>query len=1079
MTVGTSTTITTTSSKDREMTRSQESVEMKLTDRMNTSSLKDQETERKARPLSSSHTLDPLPKVPKLELAGENLKAEEIDNYKDDNPYDVVPGELLERIPHHFDPAEEGNNGSPQRDVVDSAYPIPYGKVSRHNLPTEQKMDDIGNYAEVRNFVQQGPFVHRDRVYNTSPHANEMGGSFQDKKSNISDSATHMPLPQIPGGAREITAMSNNMTYDSILENTVIEKKSSRNSKYPPPLKKGEQLYESMDEMEDKDLYESVPSDLTKVDSPVSLSTPTASIKNFLDGQATPPVPLSSPVSTNRGVDVKKRNLEHTTSAPFPDNGRKRFSLFGRKKTTSVSSSKVKKGELGSPTSSISSPVHKSPPLHNIPIPPNEDEEDNYDKVTPGLLPRDNAFQQLVLVNDNTSLPHRAGALPHPPLPKLPNDTGSGTIVHKRVIEADEYDVVIFPTAIPDDPNYDTVDPPRLSASNIQDPPYAKVNKKQFMELREQEIATREKMAAEFASPCDIADSDELQELGKPRKEIEALAITPRLQSLATGCTAIRDVTPEDEGHRSQPEHDEDGYAVIPRAVMIRKRALSASRLEPNQAYYPLEKSFSLESKSTSPLLNFPTSPESSLAQYATINTQTKRERHQSELEALKEQDDLRAYTRDRSCSSSPLPPPLPPPPKPEDLVGFEEIPPIPRQLAVHQLDGEDEGPNSPQQLLNYSDTPYAKVRNKVDHLYAVLSQPEDLDEILPIPAQLAVHQLDDKDEESSSSQQLLDNSDPPYAKVKSKVDHLYAVLSQPEDLDEIFPIPAQLAVHQLNDEDNEPNSSQQLLNNSDPPYAKVKSKVDHLYAVVNQPKVLDEMLPIPAQLAVYQLDGENEEPNSSQQLLDNSDPPYAKVKSKVDNLYAVVSKPYTTIDLNIQKITDDVGTAIIAHQASESAVDETAGYDIIIEAKSISSTMDTLYDTISDHKGDTRQFDQELPKLETVTVREMATRDQHYDTIPDIRGDVSQYEQELPKLEPRSVEVTTKNRPYDTFADIRRDIAKANLCNDDHEPSMVETAESDNLYDCLLPAENPTKKKAEVVTDFAEPQEHVSHSMV
>lgn len=741
---------------------------LKSADHVSMSSLKDQAAaERRSRGLSAARSFDPLPEVPKLELAAEIPKAEgkeEKDGDDDnDDPYDVVPGEIPDRMGDNSDSEEESDsNRSPEKAVADSAQPISYGKISRHVQPGEMKTDESDSYAEVRDVVRRGPLMNRDRSHTAPVHPDEVASSVRDKRANT-ESATHMPLPRIPGDACQMIAESDHMTYDSIPED--MEKSSRDVKQLLPQEKRRERLYESMDEVEEKDLYESVPDNLARVDSPGPLSTPTLSPTKVLDGGiATAPVPPASPIPTNKGSsDMKKRNLEKSLSASNPDEGKRRFSFF-RKKTASVSSAKSKKGDLESPTApSPSSPLQKSPPLPNIPVPPppNEinDEEDNYDKVTPGLPPIDNIFQQALVDDKTRSLPmaFRVGARSNLPLPRLPEDTGSGTVVHKRVLEGgegpDEYDMVHrSPTHIPDEPNYDTVHPGMIfSPPDIAvDPPYDKVDKVEFMVLREKEIAARERMAAEFDPPYDRVDKNELQELReqeKAKKESEAAAGSGSGYTIARGVTPEGEREREDEEPGSRPEHDEEGYAVVPEEFKMRKRTMSASqglkmqrsRLSPDsvEVGYHLVEHHGMDydslrgsrsqsmSASTSPSRKLATSPKASEEQYASIDIHAKRERQQRELEdALREQENLRGYSEEPPRSSSPLPPPLPPPPKPEDLEDFEE-PPIPVQLAgVHQLVDGRGGMRAPQHLLDSSDPPYAKIRSKVDNLYAVVSQP-------------------------------------------------------------------------------------------------------------------------------------------------------------------------------------------------------------------------------------------------------------------------------------------------------------------------------------------------------------------
>lgn len=709
-----------------------------------------------------ARSFDPLPDVPKLELAeGSNTKDNNNNNDggdddDDDDPYAEVPGDN-ERMPDSD--SDEERNGSPGDGRIPAKVPgkgaspfPPYGKVSRHGKSAESPQDemDSDSYAEVRDIVRRGPLLlsNRERSH-TDPVDPVSLGVVRDRRA-LTESATNMPLPEIPaaGGVPSVI-IEENMMYDSIPEDRA--KKSSLGSQHPSATQK-EQLYESVDEMADKDLYESVPDTFAKVDSPSTpnaLSTPNDSPTKMIFPDM-PPMPPSSPVPNKNDQPKsdpagKKKGLEKTLSAAQSEDGKRRFSFFSRKKTTSVSSAKPKKGEhvVESPTGSPggmmshSSPQHKPPPLPNIPAPPrpseeDDEEEDTYDKVTPNFGVVVEGADALTNDTRSKSLPmsYRAGGgRPHLPLPMLPEDSGSGTVMHKRAMEGsggqDDYDLVhISPKHdIPDDPNYDTVTVQTIAvpAPENPDPPYDKIDKQELQRFREQEMQARETMRSMSSEERDSSSSRKLSKDGIPDGE-----------------------------SGPPPEHDEEGYAVVPEEIKIRKRTMSATHdarkkrgggggeLSPNSiaAGYDLirhHNGYDTVHESRSRSLS-EESPQRSAQdgsgrnveeQYASIDMVAKQDKKRRELEeVLRQQEELRAYadaSPRASPRASPAPPPLPPALNPADIEDFQQPPPIPDQSEdVRELvHGELKVPQA-----DGSDPPYAKVRTKVDNPYAEVSRP-------------------------------------------------------------------------------------------------------------------------------------------------------------------------------------------------------------------------------------------------------------------------------------------------------------------------------------------------------------------
>lgn len=365
------------------------------------------EAENRARALSAPRSFDPLPELPKLELAedviperdegGKRNSADGDDD--DDDPYDVVPENNPDRMSNHSHSGSEGDSRSPEaRQRDNSSMPVPYGKVSRHAKPGEHvAVDENDSYAEVRDVIRRTPQVPRERALTSPVHLDSPNVLPRDRRVHT-ESAAHMPLPRIPPSKSQPCVNDDDdddddsVAYDSIRGEGVSKggngaARKGRQSASATATKR-DQVYESVDEMGEKDLYESVPDDLTKLDSPLHLSVIDASsfspAKN-LEGSAAPPLlPPSSPIPSS---EVKKRSVEKTLSSSTSEEGKRRFSFF-RKKTASVSAVKSKKGESAdSPAlGSASSPLHKSPPLPNIPVPAppiDDDEEDTYDKVSP------------------------------------------------------------------------------------------------------------------------------------------------------------------------------------------------------------------------------------------------------------------------------------------------------------------------------------------------------------------------------------------------------------------------------------------------------------------------------------------------------------------------------------------------------------------------------------------------------------------------------------------------------------------------------------------------------------------------
>lgn len=721
--------VTTSNEREKSMSHSAEHLSI--------SSLK--EDSDRAGTLSAARSFDPLPEVPKLELAegGSKEKSGEDDNDDDDDddPYAEVLVDNVDRMADSESDGERGSNGdgdgdgsSPKKPPGGVSPAPPYGKVSRHTKPpaeAKQEEADSDSYAEVRDVIRRGPMFSSRERSQTDPPAPAGLGVPRERRA-LTESATHMPLPDIPaadGGMHPVIVEESEM-YDSIPESGT--KNASPASSHSVAGKRKERLYESVDEMAEKDLYESVPDNFPKVNSPVRpqpVSTPALSPTKRVSEA---PLPPSSPIPSKNELH-KKKGLEKTLSAAAQQEEKRRFSFFGRKKPGSVT--KTKKGEQPeSPTALVSSisPQHKSPPLPNIPIPPppnEDDDEDTYDKVTPSLIGAESneIFQQL-LANKakSTSLPRicGAGGRPNLPLPRLPEDSGSATVQHKRVIEGsrgpDEYDTVnVSAEQILDEPNYDTVKVEDIFmlpvAGGGADPPYDKIDKQELQEFREREKQSRENLKSMSSEPND--------------------------SNLSGGYSKVRGETPEGELDQSglPPDHDEEGYAVVPEEIRLRKRAMSASQgvrrdLSPDSVaagYHVIGHDDTIREARSHTVSVSPKKSASGNAsrenvedQYACIDLGAKKKQRELE-EVLRLQEELRAYSEEPH-STSPVPPPLPPALSPDDMEEYKQ-PPIPSQSeGMHELMGDG-------LKVSQSDTadpPYARVKSKSDNPYAEVSRP-------------------------------------------------------------------------------------------------------------------------------------------------------------------------------------------------------------------------------------------------------------------------------------------------------------------------------------------------------------------
>lgn len=707
----------------------------------------------------SARSFDPLPEIPKLDTA-EDEKAKRSkdspasnrgaggDMDEDDEAgyaYARVGGAAVRGMAEaDSDKDDKSGSGS----VGQSSNLPPYGKVSHH--VTKPKVNETEEYAEVKE-VFRGPIaVDANRTRSATDPIDPAEAKLESVREKRALTHTHMmPLPAVP---KPPVGAEENQMYDSIPDDM-------RESQVPlpqaavaaPKLKLKERLYESMDDMEDT--YESVPDNL-KPDSPVPISpgSPTHSPNIIpIPGSSTsPPLPPSSPVPKPQSKEPEKKPVEKTLSASQVEgDGKRRFSFFGRKKTSSVSAAakkekkdKEKHGEKDHkdhhvphqplPNVPALSPV-TSPPLP--PIPANEDDDDTmYDtpqldfmtapaRESPGPSPISPSGVMDAKARSQ-SLPSSArgagaavfhGPRINIPLPRVPEDSGQGVVVRERVLESpfkgeeDEkpYDSVTVPHGIDREEPYDTVKVAD-ELEDINEPNYDTVDKEEILKAVAAESAENEP-GYDRVKKLDEEESEGQRE----REKATAPSSTEAGGAGIKYGKVTRPLSPEDDTPGILPEHDEEGYAVVPDEFKMRKRALSASQgTQPKinvESPKPVRAAISEAEESTSP--GEPTEP------YASVDIIAKKQSKEDKTinEKLAAENDMSPQR-----SPSPIPPPVPPVGElGDDVVNEFSEPPVPIQSEdVLELVSPDA--SSSLKPPGSDDPPYAKVKSK-DHPYAEL----------------------------------------------------------------------------------------------------------------------------------------------------------------------------------------------------------------------------------------------------------------------------------------------------------------------------------------------------------------------
>ena len=712
----------------------------------------------------SSRSQDPLPEIPTLETAGdseheETKEAESPDQQNDgDNPYSYAVHGEGDRM-QGSDSEEEGEGKEPAE--ASSNLP-PYGKVmqppsQRRSQPSAPETE---SYAEVREVIM-APLAGKTRLRSATDPIDPSStvAAVRDTRSHT-ESATLLPLPAVPN----VDLESESMMYDKIPEDVKADRDSQLKTNAVRQRK--ERLYESVDDIQTpEDTYESVPDDIKPLNSSatpklsaVPLPLPTRS-PNLTMSPPSPRVP-ASPIpkkkekepKAKREEEEKKKNEKRELTKTVSDSESKRrtFSLFsgGRKKAKSVSAgvgkTRKERDQLEPlpdvPVFSPTSPHHLSPPpppTIPAPLPPIVDEDGKdvvYDQPQLDILNSDTNLSPTKIINvqdsksKSSSLPSSArlaGASIFNPraLPDLPEDSGSGTVAVHDDVE-DDYDVVTHENGDEnedDEPGYETVNREEILNSIAEnpegiDPGYDKVHKrgsKDEGEVQEQE-EDEDVAAADEATPTDMRYA----KVTKPSSPVEELGVPP--------------------------DHDEQGYAVVPEEIKMRKRAMSSSKGIQEQVSSPVETQESINQPETEPtdrqldkpvvkkpederqspseegtLPTTPAAPKQKSdvdEQYATVDIVAKRESRRK-----KKEGQYHVQIAIRESLASATPPPVPPIADLGDMEKEFHEPPIPAQSeGVHELMNTEPG-NIPipgehayaevDIWPDVPDVPYAKVR--------------------------------------------------------------------------------------------------------------------------------------------------------------------------------------------------------------------------------------------------------------------------------------------------------------------------------------------------------------------------------
>ena len=368
----------------------------------------------------------PLPEVPKQEVLEqkpaekepERKEEEEEEDEQEEDPYDYAKFDESVNRERIDSPSSSANSPPPPPPP-----PGGYAVVTRHS----ESLANGGatNYTEVR----QVGGASRSRS-STDPVAvpPPPPSSHGTVTRTYTEGGAHPPLP-LPPRNFPTTDDDKDGMYDSI-EN----------------LKK---TYDSLDNEDDNEMYESVPEDFKE--EILSSSVPTHGPR-YHDNAPAPSSPsptkvpriiATGPPDSPRGKGKKGRQRPESTSEDAEKGGHNRLSFFNRIRSSSTSAAVGGAGKK-------ETKKHDSDHTHHqaLPLPPQpdqmdeEDDDDTYDSVKPSLVGN----------SKSATLPVKSVGLfssrVNEPLPEVPEDSGSGSasivVQRDRVLDKS-------------DPNYDTV----------------------------------------------------------------------------------------------------------------------------------------------------------------------------------------------------------------------------------------------------------------------------------------------------------------------------------------------------------------------------------------------------------------------------------------------------------------------------------------------------------------------------------------------------------------------------------------------------------------------------------------------
>ncbi|XP_019851068.1 PREDICTED: uncharacterized protein LOC105312469 [Amphimedon queenslandica] len=388
----------------------------------------------------------PLPDVPKQEVKPQEgleqkpvekepeRKEEEEEEEQEEDPYDYAK----------FDESVNREGIDPPSSAKPPPPPGGYAVVTRHSEALAN--GGTTNYTEVR---QVGGASRTRSSTDPPPPSSSSHGPVT---RTYTEGGAHPPLP-LPPRNFQTTDDDKDGMYDSI-EN----------------LKK---TYDSLDNEDDNEMYESVPEDIKE--EILSSSVPTRGPR-YLDNAPSPSSPsptkvpriiATGPPDSPKGKGKKGRQRPESTSEEGEKGGHNKLSFFNRMRSSSTSAAVGGAGKKETKRHDGTHSDHAHLPA--LPLPPephqldDEDDDDTYDSVKPSLVGN----------NKSATLPVKSVGLfssrVNEPLPEVPEDSGSGSasivVQRDRVLDKS-------------DPNYDTVrKEEREEEEEGEEPDYDTVNR--------------------------------------------------------------------------------------------------------------------------------------------------------------------------------------------------------------------------------------------------------------------------------------------------------------------------------------------------------------------------------------------------------------------------------------------------------------------------------------------------------------------------------------------------------------------------------------------------------------------------